>query len=159
MAIPGTPCPGVPRAALTRRNESEQKQIGFRLGNARRIAREHGDKPIEEKLELLGRQKWMGKPRLTSNGDIYTGYCAGGSGDGAIHCSCWRIGDRRPSEGEMPASYCLCCGGHFRFHYQKALGLKLRVKKAVTSVFSDPPQYCSFLLEIVGERPNGTEKK
>jgi hypothetical protein len=49
----------------------------------------------------------------------------------------------------MPLSYCLCCGGHFVFHYQKALGLKLRVKEVVTSVFGDPPQYCSFLLEII----------
>ena len=136
---------------------------GFRLNNAKMIAREYGDKSIEEKLELLGQQKWMGQPRLNENGDIYTGYCAGGSGEGTMHCSCQRIGTRHgscyPDEGKMPTSYCLCCGGHFRFHYQKALGLKLRVKEVVSSVFSDPPQYCSFLLEIVGETPKRVEKK
>jgi len=131
---------------------------GFRLGNARMIAREHGDAGIEEKLELLGQQRWMGTPRLTENGDIYTGYCAGGSGDGTIHCSCGHLGGRRPEGGNMPASYCLCCGGHFRFHYQEALGLNLRVKQVVSSVFGDPPQYCSFLLEITGKKPKRVSK-
>jgi len=132
---------------------------GFRLNNARMIAREHGDKSLEEKLELLGQQKYMGHPRLNENGDIFTGYCAGGSGDGATHCSCWRFGGKFSEGGVMPTSYCLCCGGHFRFHYQKALGLKLRVKEVVTSVFDDPPDYCSFVLEIVGEMPKRGRKK
>ena len=42
---------------------------------------------------------------------------------------------------------------------QKALGLKLRVKEVVTSVFGDPPQCCSFLMEIVGDAPKKGEKK
>jgi hypothetical protein len=58
----------------------------------------------------------------------------------------------------MPVSYCLCCGGHFKFHYQKALGLKLRVKEVVTSIFGEPPQYCSFILEIIGEMPKKSGK-
>ena len=126
---------------------------GFRLENARMIAGEYGDKSLEEKLTLLGQQKWMGNPRLNEDGDIFTGYCAGGSGEGALHCSCWRIGDKHPVDGRMPRSYCLCCAGHFRFHYQKATGLKLHVKEIVSSVFDDPPDFCSFLFEIVGEMP------
>ena len=49
----------------------------------------------------------------------------------------------------MPINYCLCCAGHFRFHYQKALGIKLRVKKIVSSAFDSNPQYCSFIFEII----------
>jgi len=131
---------------------------GFRLNNARMIAREHSDESLEKKLELLGRQKWMGHPRLTDDGDIYTDMCAGSGTPDDLKCSCWRFGGRYPSEGNMPLSYCLCCGGHFVFHYQKALGLKLRVKEVVTSVFGTPPQHCSFLLEIVGEMPKRTKK-
>ena len=126
---------------------------GFRLNNAKMIARDHGDKTLEEKLELLGQQKYMGHPRLTERGEIYTGTCAGSGPPENLRCSCWRFGGKFPSEGLMPLSYCLCCGGHFVFHYQKALGLKLRVKQVVTSVFADPPQYCSFILEILGEMP------
>jgi hypothetical protein len=124
-------------------------KTGFRLKNARMIAKEHGDKTLEEKLELLGRQKYMGHPYMTEDGYIATGHCAGSGEPGALRCSCWRFSGKLPSGGKMPLSYCLCCGGHFAFHYQKALGLKLRVKEVVTSVFGDPPQYCSFLLEII----------
>ena len=122
---------------------------GFRLSNARRIAQEHGEKSLADKLVLLGEEKYMGHPSLTESGDIYTGTCAGSGAPDDLRCSCWRFGGRFSSGGSMPLSYCLCCGGHFVFHYQKALGLKLRVKEVVTSVFGDPPQYCSFLLEIV----------
>jgi len=123
---------------------------GFRFNNAKMIAKEHGDKSLEEKLELLGQQKYMGKPHLTENGDIYTEHCAGSGTPEDMKCSCWQFGGCFPTDRKMPLSYCLCCGGHFRFHYQKALGLKLRIKEVVTSVFNDPPQYCSFLFEIVG---------
>jgi len=128
---------------------------GFRLNNARKIAKEHSDKSLEEKLVLLGQQKWMGHPHLTEDGDIYTEHCAGGGGDGKpakIHCSCWRFNGCFPKERKMPVNYCLCCAGHFRFHYQKALGVKLRVKKIVSSVFGRPSQYCSFLFEIAADK-------
>ena len=133
-------------------------KTGFRLNNARMIAREHGDKSLEEKLELLGQQKYMGHPRLNENGDIFTGGCAGSGKPGNLKCSCWRFDGHFPAERKMPLSYCLCCAGHFKYHYQKALGLKLRVKEVVTSVFGDPPKYCSFILEIVGETPKRTRK-
>jgi hypothetical protein len=119
---------------------------GFRLANSRKIAKEHSNKTLEEKLELLGQQKWMGHPHLTGNGEIYTEHCAGSDN---LKCSCWRFNGCIPSNGKMPETYCLCCAGHFRFHYQKALGINLRVKKIVSSIFGEPPQYCSFLFEIV----------
>lgn len=126
---------------------------GFRLDNARMIAREHADKSLEEKLALLGEQKYMGHPHLVENGDIYTGHCAGSETPEQLKCSCWRFNGCVPNEGKMPLSYCLCCAGHFRFHYQKALGVKLRVKKIVSSVFGEPSQYCSFLFEIKETSP------
>ena len=32
-----------------------------------------------------------------------------------------------PADLSMPVIYCYCCGGHFRFHYQIALGVPLPV--------------------------------
>lgn len=124
-------------------------KTGFRLNNAKKLASENGDKTLSEKLELLGKLKYMGHPQLTKDGDIYTGYCAGSGTPDNLKCSCWQLGGCLPDEGKMSVSYCLCCAGHFRYHYQIALGLKLRVKEVVTSVFKEPSQYCSFLLEIV----------
>ena len=126
---------------------------GFRLENSRKIAREHSENTLEQKLELLGQQKYMGHPHLTENGEIYTEHCAGSGTPDDLKCSCWRFKGTLPAKGKMPLSYCLCCAGHFRFHYEKALGVKLRVKKIVSSVFDEPPQYCSFLYEIVEKQP------
>jgi hypothetical protein len=124
---------------------------GYRLSNAKKIAKESKDKTLAEKLELLGQLKYMGHPQLTEEGDIFTGYCAGSGTLDNLKCSCWQLSGCLPKEGKMPLSYCLCCAGHFRYHYQIALGLKLRVKKVLTSVFNEPSQYCSFLLEIVNK--------
>lgn len=47
-------------------------------------------------------------------------------------------GGHEPADGPMPREYCLCCGGHVVFHYQKALGLKLKVVEVENSAFIDP---------------------
>jgi hypothetical protein len=124
---------------------------GFRLENSKNVAKEYSGKTLEEKLKALGEQKWMGRPHLTENGEIYTGHCAGSGSKDDLKCSCWRFNGCIPTKGKMHKNYCLCCAGHFRFHYQKALGVKLRVKEIVSSVFDETPQYCSFLFEIIQE--------
>lgn len=119
---------------------------GYRLNNAKQLAKEHGDKPLAEKLELLGQLQYMGKPVLNEDGDIQTigiGYMD--------HCPCWNFGGCTPVNGPMPLTYCLCCAGHFQFHYQKALGVKLKVKKVVSSIInSGAKEPCVFVYEIVG---------
>jgi len=122
---------------------------GFRLKNSRNVARRYSRKTLEEKLVALGEKKWMGHPHLTEDGDIYTEHCAGSGYPEGPRCSCWSFDGCPPEDMRMPRSYCLCCAGHFRFHYQIALGVTLRVKEIVSSVFDEPPQFCSFLYEIV----------
>jgi len=122
---------------------------GFRLKNSRSVAKWHGNQPLGKKLKALGKKKWMGRPHLTQDGDIYTAHCAGTGFPDGPRCSCWCFDGAIPEQGKMPLSYCLCCAGHFRFHYQIALGVKLRVKEIVSSVFGEEPQYCSFLFEIM----------
>ena len=121
----------------------------FRLENSEKIAKEHSEKTLEQKIELLGQQQYMGHPHLTETGEIYTEHCAGSGTPDDLKCSCWRFDGCIPTEGKMPLNYCLCCAGHFRFHYQIALGVKLHLKSITSSIFSDHPQYCSFLFEII----------
>lgn len=122
---------------------------GFRLDNAKRFAKEHAGKPLEEKLERLGRLQYMGKPRLSGDGCITTD-AVGSYGSTGMACPCWHLSGCRPAGGPMPLSYCLCCAGHFQFHYQKALGLKLRVKEVVSSILnSEGRQPCVFVYEIL----------
>jgi hypothetical protein len=122
---------------------------GYRLNNAKLMAKEHGDKPLEEKLKILGGLKYMGKPFLNGEGEIET-VAVGGHGLTGMYCPCWRLKGLSPAAGPMPLSYCACCGGHFLFHYQKALGIKLRLKKVVSSTLnSGGREPCVFQYQIV----------
>lgn len=118
---------------------------GFRLENAKKMNREHGSKPLDEKLELLGRLKYMGSPRLNVDGDIET------VGIGLMdRCPCWQLGGHTPEGEPMPLTYCLCCAGHFRFHYERALSLRLRVKRVASSILnSRGREPCTFVYEII----------
>jgi hypothetical protein len=50
----------------------------------------------------------------------------------------------------MPLTYCLCCAGHFRYHLQNALGIKLKTKEIISSpINSKGEKPCKFLLEII----------
>ncbi len=124
---------------------------GYRLNNARQMAKEHADKPLSEKLKLLGELKYMGKPFLNEEGDIET-VAVGSHGFSGMECPCWRIRGLQPEGGPMPLSYCACCGGHFKFHYQKALGLKLRLKRVVSSMLhSKGALPCVFQYEVLSK--------
>jgi hypothetical protein len=124
---------------------------GYRLNNTKQMAKEHGDKPLEEKLKILGELKYMGKPFLNEDGDIET-VAVGGHGFTGMYCPCWRLKGLSPADGPMPLSYCACCGGHFMFYYQKALGIKLRLKKVVSSTLnSGGSEPCVFQYQIIGK--------
>jgi hypothetical protein len=122
---------------------------GYRLENAKQLNKDHGDKPLAEKLELLGTLKYMGMPRLNEDGDIET--TAVGSHSAAnMTCPCWRLKGCAPTGEKMPLTYCLCCAGHFMFHYQKALNLNLQVKRVVSSIISSQgKEPCVFIYEIL----------
>lgn len=124
-------------------------KTGFRLKNSRQFTKEHGGKTLAEKLVLLGNVKYMGKPFLNEAGDIET-VAVGTMNSAGMTCPCWRLGGDKPVNGPMPLSYCKCCAGHFRFHYQKALSLKLRLKEVISSILnSDGTKPCVFIFEIV----------
>lgn len=123
-------------------------KTGAKLKNSRRFAKENKDKTIEEKLKLLGNERYMGKPFLNKNGDIQT-IAVGNYNCDNLVCPCLHFGGAKPQNGLMPLSYCKCCGGHFRFHYQKALGEKLILKEVVSSILnSEGKEPCVFIYEI-----------
>ena len=85
------------------------------------------------------------------NGDILSS-AVGSHASQQMTCPCWNFNGCTPKNSEMPLSYCLCCAGHFRFHYEKALNVKLRVKKVVSSILnSRGKEPCVFLYEIVSK--------
>lgn len=104
---------------------------GFRLKNSRAIAKTGA--PLEERLTMLSEAKYMGKAHITEAGTLYL-EGVGRPGGEKYDCPCWRLSGRTPIDGSMPAEYCMCCAGHFRFHYEKALGRKLRLLRVVSSI-------------------------
>jgi hypothetical protein len=117
---------------------------GWREKEMRRIAREYKGKSIEERTRAIGEVKYMGNPVLHEDGTI-----SGGVGtEGGFDCPCsvfrgWRY------EEPVPFTYCLCCAGHFRYHYQIALGVKLRVKEVLsTALESKRRKPCRFVYEV-----------
>jgi hypothetical protein len=122
---------------------------GKRLADIRSFVKENESKALEEKIILLAEVQYMGRPALTKDGCITTNGCAGTWRSNVFRCSCWALGERVPQGETMPAEYCLCCGGHFKFYYQKALGLKLKIVRIENSAFIDATKPCSFLYKIV----------
>jgi hypothetical protein len=122
---------------------------GYRLANAKQLSKEHGSQSLPEKLQLLGSLKYMGHPFLNQDGDIVT-FAVGSSDHENMSCPCWRLKGCRPAGEKMPLAYCLCCAGHFMFHYQKALDLELKVKDVVSSIINSEGKLpCVFIFEIV----------
>jgi hypothetical protein len=118
---------------------------GWRLKASQKVARDYADKPLEEKLLALGQVRYMGKPILNTDGTI----TAQIGDEGGFECPCPVFNGLHLQE-PVPISYCYCCGGHFRFHYQIALGLKLRTKAVLSSALeSRSTKPCRFVYEIV----------
>jgi hypothetical protein len=123
---------------------------GWREKAMRQIARDHKGGSLEERIQAVGQVKWMGNPVLNPDGTI-----TGGVGtEGGFDCGCgifkgWKY------EEPVPLTYCLCCGGHFRHHYQIGLGVRLRVKAVLSSTLEsrrrDP---CRFVYEVEAGRRN-----
>ena len=117
---------------------------GWREKEMRRIARECKGKSLEDRVQAIGGVRYMGNPVLHDDGTI-----SGGVGsEGGFDCPCsvfrgWRY------EEPVPSTYCLCCAGHFRYHYQIALGVKLKVRAVLsTALESMRREPCRFLFEM-----------
>jgi hypothetical protein len=119
---------------------------GWREKAVKQIAKDLAGGTLEERLQALGKVKYMGSPVRNADGTI-----TGGVGtSGGFPCPC-PVFKKWPYEEPVSTTYCMCCGGHFRHHYQIALGVKLRLKAVDSSVLeSMKKKPCRFTFEIVG---------
>jgi hypothetical protein len=121
-------------------------KTGSRLLAAKAIAKDNPDASALQRLVMLGNTLYMGKPFINGDGDIQTVAVSIYGSRGA--CPCWQLKGRAPEGRPMPLAYCMCCAGHFRFHYEKALGYKLRLKRVVSSLLaSGGTEPCVFIYE------------
>jgi len=109
----------------------------------------HAGIPLEEKVRLYNESKIMYKLpcRLNPDGTLTVAWSHGEDGD--YRCVC-PIVHELPQPVEASPTFCGCCGGHARQNLQRALGVKLRLKKIVSSAASSKgKKSCEFTFEIV----------
>ena len=124
---------------------------GERNKDCKAFAKEHAKKPLAEKLALISGVEYMMSPRLNDDGTITIAWDGHQNGvhTGNTTCSCGAI-KKLKQPFSVSATYCGCCAGHFLYHYQNALSVKLRLKEIVSSPLNtngDKP--CSFTFEVV----------
>jgi hypothetical protein len=118
---------------------------GWRLKAVQKLAQEYRDRPLSEKIEALGHITHMGNPVLNEDGTI----TAGIGDERGLRCPC-PVFDCLDSHEPVSITYCYCCAGHFRFHYQIALGKKLITQRVVSSgLASQGKEPCRFVYKIV----------
>lgn len=118
---------------------------GWRLKAVQQLAKEHAHSSLEEKIQALGQITHMGSPVLNEDGTI----TAGIGGEEGCPCAC-PVFERQDLREPVSLTYCYCCAGHFRFHYQIALGRTLAVKCIASSALDSlGKKPCRFVYEIV----------
>jgi len=124
---------------------------GQRDKDCKAFAVEHVGKSLPEKLTLLSSVQYMMSPRLNPDGSItvtFGGY-QNGVHTGKTTCSCGTI-KKLKQPFLLSPTYCGCCAGHFLYHYQNALGVKLKLVEITSSPLNtNGEKPCSFTFEVM----------
>ncbi|WP_432662987.1 hypothetical protein R9X47_20670 [Wukongibacter baidiensis] len=120
---------------------------GKREKEIKRLAKEVQGKNLQDKVKALWSVENMGKPILNDDNTISTGIFY--RDDKGYKCACSCLHNEEINE-PISSTYCLCCAGHFRHHYQKALGIKLKTKKIESSPLESlGKEPCVIIFDIV----------
>ena len=118
---------------------------GWRLKAMKKIAKKYSENSLEEKLEAIGKVKHMGNPHLNPDGTI----TASIGEKGGFECPCPVFNGVGLTE-PVSITYCYCCAGHFRHHYQIALNKSLETVTVLSSALeSKRTQPCRFVYKII----------
>lgn len=124
---------------------------GQRDKDCKSFALEHAGKTLSEKLVLMSNIQYMMSPCLNDDGTftITFGYHQNGVHTGKHTCSCGSIKKMKQPFSISP-TYCGCCAGHFLYHYQNALGVKLKLKEINSSPLNtNGEKPCKFTFEVL----------
>lgn len=104
---------------------------GAREKNSKAFAKANKDNSLEEKLALIPSVPQAGRPVLNEDGSItvHAVYYHDGT---KYLCACSNY-HRTKRDYPVSKNYCFCCAGHFQYHYQIMLGMKLRPVEIVSS--------------------------
>jgi hypothetical protein len=118
---------------------------GWRLKAVQKLAHDYAGRRLEDRLAALHGITYMGKPVLNEDGTI----TAGIGDEGGFACPC-PVFEGQDLQAPVSLTYCCCCAGHFRHHYQIALDRKLITRAVVSSALASlGAEPCRFVFEIV----------
>lgn len=120
---------------------------GQRDKDCKKFGKQNKEKPLDEKVGLLSSVQNMGIPKLNDDGTITTGIFW--FQNGVYNCACPSINKLKKPVSVTP-TYCGCCAGHFLYHYQNALQVKLKLKEIKSSpINTNGSKPCEFIFEII----------
>ena len=125
---------------------------GARKKASEEFARINAEKPIEEKLKLISARPYlnMGSAELDENGNLLVHAVSLHSGE-RFECVCPTV-SKVKRDYAIPREYCYCCGGHFKYHYEIMLGVKLELIEIVTSPHdTNGEEPCTFRYLFTGQ--------
>ncbi len=104
---------------------------GAREKTSKAFAKKYADLSLEEKLELIKDVPNMGSPVKNEDGTITIHAVYYSDGEKFL-CACPNFnGVKR--DYSVSKNYCFCCAGHFKYHYEIMLGVKLKTLEVVSS--------------------------
>lgn len=126
---------------LTNQTEPEKMQellewnacckSGSRLKASKAFAKENVHNTLDEKLAKIKSVPYMGKPVRNEDGTITVAAVEYYDGEKYL-CSCSNF-NKLKYDYSISRNYCFCCAGHFKFHYEIMLGVKLKTLEIVSS--------------------------
>lgn len=120
---------------------------GKRDKDCKTFGKQNKSRPLDEKIALLSSIQNMGQPRLNEDGTITTGIVW--FQDGVYNCACPTI-KKLKKPVSVTSIYCGCCAGHFLYHYENALQVRLKLKEIVSSpICTNGEKPCEFTFELI----------
>jgi len=107
-------------------------------------------KPLEQRIEIINATSIFEQPHCKQNADgTLSIFATNYDENGKYRCVCQTISELSNSVA-VPLTYCGCCGGHIRYHFQNFLGAELRLVENVSSpISSNGEKCCEFRYEII----------
>ena len=117
----------------------------------RAFVEKYTNKPLAEKIRLHNTEYDVSS--VLNGDDTITIYWSGyqnGVHSGKTTCSCPHIIREVKDISTIAITYCGCCAGHMKYHFELALEIKLRLIEIISSPFNtNGEKGCGFLYRII----------
>lgn len=112
---------------------------GAREKASKAFAKENEHLSIDEKLEKIKGVPNMGEPLRNEDGTITVKAVSYSDGEKYL-CACSNFSGLK-YDYSVSKNYCFCCAGHFKYHYEIMLGLKLKTLEIESSPLESNGKY------------------